>query len=162
MGKVVQMYGKQVMKFTSIHPIQDGLYFYHVKQVKAWAEYWDELNAPHQGFTGISDRIGCNAALTGIGDARYYMEALMANILDGNGILELHIEHNKYVIVHCDDPRYKYEVHHSMNFGDRWINQGSLWRFEHLFEMLPEMFSAIHGDNWGRIPSKFLASMQDA
>lgn len=161
-GKVVKMYGKQVERFVSIHPIYNGMYFYRVKQVKAWAEYWDDLNTPDKNYTGISNRIGCNAALTGLDDARYYMDALMANILDGDGTLELHIEHNKYVIAHCADTGYKYVVHHSMNFGDRWIHQGSVWRFENLYEMLEAMYGPILDGNWGRIPSKHLKGMQDA
>lgn len=162
MGKVVQMFSKQVMNFTSIHPIHNGMYFYRVRQLQKWAEYWDDLNDPGPGFKGISNRIGCNAALSGVADAKDYLKALLANILDGDGRLELHIEHNQYEIIACTDEGWVYEVRHLMNFGDCWINQGSLWRFNHPIEMLEAMFTAIHSGNWGSIPSKHLKTMQDA
>lgn len=162
MGKIVQMYGKQARNFASIHPTKNGMYFYRVKQLQAWAAYWDDMHHDDAIITKSPNLIGCNTTFTSTGDAYLYVESLLAHILDGDGCLELIENHNKLIIVKCHDVGYGYVVHHCMNFGDGWINQGSLWRFDKMFEMLDVLLGTMYDSHWGGIPSKFLKSMQDA
>lgn len=150
---VVKMEGAQALSLVSIHPTQCGMYYYKVKQLQSWAAYWDGLCEISHNKEAI---IGCTAGLSGVSDAKDYVESLMAHILDGSREFELIVEAQKFVIrkVYGDKPGFK--VDHWIHNSHDWIKQCRYGYLIHgspiaLFEIL---FEPMLSDNW-QLPSEY-------
>lgn len=153
---VIRMEGQQALSFVSIHPVKCGIYFRKVKQMQAWAAYWDGLcEVTHRQAAMIK----CNEPVTSLDDARGYMEALAAHIFDGCRELELIVGPQKFVVKKIFGSKGGFTATYWVNNSHTWVKQcryGYIFEGMHLFEFIEIMYEQMLSDNWGNFPSCYI------
>lgn len=153
----IRMENAQAFSFAAIHPIECGMYFFRVKQLKQWMETWDTLQDINGNKRGV---IGCTMPVSSLSDCAGFMESLMAHIFDGGRTLELVIESQMFEIrkLYGEDGD-GFRVHHFIHNSHNWICQGRngyIFPKMHVFQFLKILHERVHSDNWGDFDSIYV------
>lgn len=160
MAKAVELYGQQALQFAAIGATDIGRWS-RTKLLISMAKHWDELHSlpTHDADSGLL--IGELPACETFDDIPIVVEAFMNAVVQDGRVLELRGNVNNMLRVErYDGPKgdYTYTVTHHLSFGDKFIHQGTTWRFQETFELLDALYHAMNVSNWehwsARLPSE--------
>lgn len=152
---MITMEGRTALAFASIHPTQNGMFFYRVKAMEAWLKFHNTLCASSSAHDGAY--IGeLSSSCSSIGDAIGWINELIARILDGQRPLALQVDGQRFVITrktHEGSQQLAFNVHYYIQNGHNWICQWAegWWFKDNAIGLLDVLYGQMLSDHWSNI-----------